>query len=197
MDLQKTEPLAIAIFDLLNSNIQYNNSFNNIFVRRCIANSIYDQGPKIRSGLISVKAKEAVLEGKILKKHLCYEHPYPRTRTALDCISIYENTEDKPENKITKINEALYNGCKTHLVLSEENRALYPFQQDYSLSEEEIYSKAGVVLVEDDLKVYPYTYTHNGVEYNSIPELATLLNTSEYKINKMVKDGTITKKKNF
>jgi hypothetical protein len=195
---KKINDFSGIVFDLLASNLHSFSNGHSYFVKRAISNSLYD-GPKIKSGMISVVAKEKLLNKEIERKKLCYEHPYPRTRTAVDIMNTFDLKFGKVSNTELKedIKSSIINGSKVHLVLTEENQRLYPFQQDYTLTEEQIYNKAGVVLTQDELLSYfPYTYTYNDIEYNSQPQMAEALGLSEYRIEKMVKNGEISKRKN-
>ena len=195
---KKIDDFSGIIFDLLKTNLQSYSNGHSYFIKRAISNSLYD-GPKIRSGKISKKAAEKLLNKEIERKKLCFEHPYPRTRTAVEIMDSFSFSFGKVSNTEIKqnIKDKVINGSKVHLVLADENQKLYPFQQDYSLTEHEIYFNAGVELVEDEyLTYFPFTYIYNDIEYNSQPQMAKALGLSEYKIEKMVKNGEIHKRKN-
>lgn len=188
---QKIENLSEVVFELLSSGLHTKNDFSNTFVKRSIANSIYDQCRGLKSGFISVKAKEALEEGYLTRSQLCMEHPYPRTRTALDLFKCYDERIGVVPYQVIKedMTKILENGCKTHYVLTEENRKLYPHQQDYSLTEEEIYFRAGVVLVPDVVKSNKYQL--NGKSYYSMVDIKSDMGYSLHKIKKMIKNGEI------
>jgi len=197
--IQKNEKLTEAVFDLLASNIHKTSDFHFTFSKRAIANSLYDMSDCLRSGLISTKALDKLESKEYKRKDLCKEHPYPRTRTAHDIFKVFDSSFMKVSNTELKqeIRKCIDNGSKVHYVLTEENQRLYPFQQDYSLTEEEIYFKAGVELVEDKkIDFYPYSYYYLENKYSSVPEMITLLNKSKYSIEKMIKCGDIEKRAN-
>lgn len=182
----RSKELAETVYDLLDSGLHKKNPFSEAFCRRSIANSLYDQAVKIPSGMISVKAKD-LLDSGYKRKDLCKEHPYPRTRTALDLINTFEDPSMNTSVTISKMTDIVKRGSKVHLVTSKENQALYPFQQDYTLSEEQIYSLAGVILIPDSID--KYRYKNQG--FASIPDLSSHLGVSKYQIQKMIKNGEI------
>lgn len=184
---EQIQELGGIIFDLLDTGFHRTNEKNLKFVRRAIANSIYD-APYLYSGKISKEAKEALVSKKIKRDKLCKEHPISRTLTAEQLISCYETATDKYQAKMRMIS-TLERGCKVNLVLSSENIRLAPFQKDYTLSEEEIYSKAGIELVDDEvspLSIYQYRYIYGDIEARSIPEMAEKLECSKYRVRKMI-----------
>lgn len=199
---QKAEYLANTVFNVLATGLHEQDTFTNKFIIRSIANSLYDAStaPRFYSGLISEEAREKILTGQMKRSELCKEHPYPRTRTTLDLMNAFTTKFRKASNNTIKSDMAdiIERGCKVHHVLTKENQKLYPFQQDYSLSEEEIYSKAGVVLVPDiKVDIIPFIYTFNEIDYKmSVDKLSEEIGFSKYKTAKMIKSGEIQKREN-
>lgn len=195
LNQKKLERLTEATFDLLWSDFHKQSEFHQKYTINAIGDSIYKFGPRLFSGLISEKAKQALDSGDLVRSQLCKEHPTPRQDSAIEVINTFDYLRSYGcSNSIikTSISLILKNGCNVNLVLSEENTALVPHQKQ-GLPAEQCYKLADITLVPDIKKdSSDRVYHYNGKTYKTQPEIVRDLNISRTTVQRRIKQGLIT-----
>lgn len=161
---------AFAQFIMNSVELHRDNELQLKFFKDGLRNQIFDMAV-IHTGLVSKKA----IESGLPKSKLTEEHIYPRNWSAksliqfcLDGISLEELTD--------KIK--LY--CQVNVTTKEENTSLVQLQKDPNYFWKIGYEKAGIEMVEYDFPPRnKYVYNVDGVEYNTIGDVAEAFNVSK------------------
>lgn len=185
--------LVDATHDILWTNFHKQSDFHRAYTVNTIGDSIYKFAPRLYSGLISEAAKEALDKKSIVRSQLCKEHPKPRQDTAVDIINTFDYHRNRGSGNTvikTVIREALVEGSRVNLVLSEENTKLVPHQKQ-GLAADVCYKLAGIELV-PDVKEPEKVYHYKGKVYTSQPEIARDLDIRVTTVRSWVHRGLIT-----
>lgn len=110
---------------------------------RNVSNVIHDCR-NVWTGYISINALDRLNFTRKAATVLCaYDHFYGRMNSGSDIVNMF--MDDQPEYEMYR--NAMYQHCKVHRVLKEENNRLRAYQNNRGMSWQNAYTAAGIKLV--------------------------------------------------
>lgn len=161
---------AFADFIIRSVALHQNDELQLKFFKDGLRNQIFDMAV-VHTGMVSKKA----IESGLPKSKLTEEHIYPRNQSAKALIQMALDGCSKE-----KMVEAIKKFCMVHITTKEENTSLVQLQREPDYHWEIGYKVAGIELVPFE---WPprnkYVYNVDGIEYNTISDVAEAHNVSK------------------